>query len=448
LLVSAGVLSGCGTRHGVSMAFAPQSRNVALPKGPPIEDLVTPFDLALSCMRGKIDPSVSFAVGQVIDATGKETYADGGSGKFVTQGAGELVQSALFRAGVTLVNRRDPNIPVIEQNWGLRDLKVQTPVNFYVSGSINGLDFIPGGGVGIDIAGIGTRARQSRILIALDLSLTDAYSSRIVSNISLQKQIFTREIGSSTDRFFGQTLVSLEAGGMEREAVHFAMRQLLNFATLELLGQLTDSASYQECRSLVSPVDSVSAANAAADMDRDSEKSVAVSALRSAGERNREQAEAELASAAPPPSAPGASTSAPPAASAPMTLKARALSQRAASFAGRAIAAADQAKKADNLEEAEKLAADVVQYLTTAVKALQSAAAEGLTGPEGDAAAMLVEQAMSAAQSAQQEVLRLRSLQQPEEATAETLAAPIPAPSAPRNQIPGTLESQSDGLEP
>lgn len=437
LLVSAGVLSGCGTQHGVNMAFAPQSKAVALPKGPPIEDLVTPFDLALSCMQGKIDPSVSFAVGQVIDATGKETYSDGGSGKFVTQGAGELVQSALFRAGVTLVNRRDPNIPVIEQNWGLRDLKVQTPVNFYVSGSINGLDFIPGGGVGVDIAGIGTRARQSRILIALDLSLTDAYSSRIVSNISLQKQIFTREIGSSADRFFGQTLVSLEAGGMEREAVHFAMRQLLNFATLELLGQLTDSASYQECRSLVSPVDSVSAANGAADLDRDSVKSVAVNALRSAGDRNRKQAEVEaelvLASSAPPSQG----------AMAPLTPKARALAQRATSFAGRAIAAADGAKRAGSIEEAETLAADVVKFVTTAAQTLQAGAAEGLRGPEGDAAALLVEQAMSAAQAAQQEVLRLRSLRQDSDAVGAEIE-----PSTPRNQIPGTIESQSDGLDP
>lgn len=430
LLVSAGVLSGCGARHGVSMAFAPQSKNIALPKGPPIEDLVTPFDLALSCMRGKIDPSVSFAVGQVIDATGKETYSDGGSGKFVTQGAGELVQSALFRAGVTLVNRRDPNIPVVEQNWGLRDLKAQTPANFYVSGSINGLDFIPGGGVGIDIAGIGTRARQSRILIALDLSLTDAYSSRIVSNISLQKQIFTREIGSSSDRFFGQTLLSLEAGGMEREAVHFAMRQLLNFATLELLGQLTDSASYQECRSLVSPVDSVSAA----ETDQGGAKSVAVNALRSAGDRNRAQVEAELASSS---TAPAGKV-----ASAPLSPQARALAQRAVSFAGRAIAAADETKKAGSVEEAETLAAVVVKFVTAAAGALQAGAAAGLSGPEGDAAALVVEQAMSAAQAAQQEVLRLRSLQKTEESEASE------ASSAPRNQIPGTLESQSDGLDP
>ena len=32
------------------------------------------------------------------------------SGKFVTQGAGDIVQSALFQAGTTVVNRRDPRI--------------------------------------------------------------------------------------------------------------------------------------------------------------------------------------------------------------------------------------------------------------------------------------------------------------------------------------------------
>ena len=31
-------------------------------------------------------------------------------GKMVTQGAGDMVQSALFQAGVNLMNRRDPRI--------------------------------------------------------------------------------------------------------------------------------------------------------------------------------------------------------------------------------------------------------------------------------------------------------------------------------------------------
>lgn len=154
-------LAACSYPPG---SFEPASRNARLVDGPPIEDVVTSFDTALSCLRGKIQPGIIFAVGQVVDATGKETYADGGTGKFVTQGAGEMVQSALFRAGVSVVNRRDPNISITEANWGIRDIKRQMPVNFYVSGSINSLDFIPGGGVSAQIAGIGRATAKAVFL--------------------------------------------------------------------------------------------------------------------------------------------------------------------------------------------------------------------------------------------------------------------------------------------
>ncbi|MGO4910580.1 CsgG/HfaB family protein [Pseudorhodobacter sp. W20_MBD10_FR17] len=421
---------------GFRLGFMPSTQNIELPKGPPIEDLVTPFDTALSCMQGKLEPSISFAVGQVVDATGKETYADGGSGKFVTQGAGEMVQSALFRAGVTVVNRRDPNIAIVEQNWGIRDLKQQTPANFYVSGSINSLDFIPGGGVAVDVAGMGTRAKQSRILIALDLSMTDAFSGRIVGNVSLQKQIFTREVGSATDRFFGQTLLSLEAGGMEREAVHFAMRQLLNFSTMELLGQLMARETYEECRSLVSPLDgNTRRPSGGLNFEKD-QNEAAIAALKLAKTRNIKEPMQALQQ----PAAPNAKTQAQ---RGPVPQKALELAARATTYAGRAINAAEVATNAKTFDEASSAAAEATQFLAVSAASLKLASQNGLYGPEGDGAAMLVQQAMLAVQQAQQSAMRLKAK---DEAKPEVDTAPVT--TAPRNQIPGTKESQTDQLIP
>ena len=62
--------------------------------------------------------------------TGRESYNDGGAGKYVSQGAADIVQSALFKSGVTIVNRRSMGIPQTEARWGLRDIKGQMPVNF------------------------------------------------------------------------------------------------------------------------------------------------------------------------------------------------------------------------------------------------------------------------------------------------------------------------------
>ena len=70
-LLALSLVNGCSVVDG--FGFTATSKDIPIPKGPPIQDVVTPFDEALSCIRGKIDPSISFAVGQVIDATGKET---------------------------------------------------------------------------------------------------------------------------------------------------------------------------------------------------------------------------------------------------------------------------------------------------------------------------------------------------------------------------------------
>ncbi|WP_420395801.1 CsgG/HfaB family protein [Nioella sp.] len=182
------------------------TRNVDLPEGPPVEEIVTIFDDALHCLRGHIPAGLTFAVGEVVDATGRESYSDGGAGRFISQGAGEMVQSSLFRSGAAVVNRRDPAIAVMETQWGIRDIQRQLPVNFYISGSINSLDFIPGGGASISVAGVGPSYRQSRILVGLDLSMTDALTGRIVASVPLQRQMFSREVGASVGRFFGALL--------------------------------------------------------------------------------------------------------------------------------------------------------------------------------------------------------------------------------------------------
>ncbi|TDQ54600.1 CsgG/HfaB family protein [Phaeovulum veldkampii] len=231
--------------------IAPHDKNAKLVQGPPIADVQTPFDQALTCLNGKISPRLRFAVGIIPDLTGREQYNDGGAGKFVSQGAGEVVQSALFKAGVSLVNRRDQMVSTNEASWGIRTMRQQVPADFYVSGSINSLDFIPGGATYAVIGGIGPRYRQNRILIALDLSVTNATTGQIVANIPLQKQIFADEWGITGARFAGNTLVDADAGVQQREPLNFALRQVLYLATFELLTQLMPVRQYAECRSLI-----------------------------------------------------------------------------------------------------------------------------------------------------------------------------------------------------
>src|SRR5690625_150468 len=236
-------LAGCAGGTGVEMPV----KNAPMVQGPPVQDIVTPYDEALMCLDGQINRNFTFAVGAVLDQTGKEQLTDGGAGRFITQGAGDIIQSALFKAGTTLVNRRDPRVIVSEIQWGLRDPSSLLPAAFHITGSINSLDFIPGSGFDVSISGIGPRYRQHRILVGLDLAVTETSTGRIVANVPLQKQVYAEEFGIGVGRFFGDTLVSLDVGGQNREALHFALREMLNLATVELLTQMMPETEWVHC---------------------------------------------------------------------------------------------------------------------------------------------------------------------------------------------------------
>lgn len=410
-------------------ALTPSEEDARLVQGPPVRNIATPFDPALECLNGRIGKDIAFSVGNVTDSTGKEQYSDGGSGKFVTQGAGDMIQSALFRAGLTVVNRRDPNIPLAESNWGIRNIKVQTASDFYITGSINSLDFIPGGGAEISIAGVGPRYRQSRILIGVDLSMTSAHSGEIVANSSMQKQIYAEEFGISANRFFDKTLTNIEIGGMEREALHNALRQVLSYATFDLLAQILDGSNVQPCAQKVG-VEGVILAGSNAPY-RHGDGSVLREARAAAAEAAKAAQAAPSGQGGPAPAGqaqrPGAPVQVP--------AEARRLGNAATSYAAKAIAVADSVLTAQTAEEASKAADEALRYMTLAIQALRAAAAKGLTGPEGDAAATLVEKAIASAQGAQK-------LATEKAASAPEAPAPAPqaAPVAPPEETPPIRE--------
>lgn len=435
LLLNAIAIGLFGCSDGLSPAVnTPQTENAELVQGPPAELIVTPFDAALSCVKGKISPDLSFSVGAIADNTGKEQYADGGSGKYISQGAGDMVQSALFAAGLTVVNRRDPNIVLAESNWGLRPIASQTPSDFFVTGSVTSLDFIPGGGGRVEIAGVGPRYRQSRILIGLDLALTASHSGKIVGNAAVQKQLFAEELGFSANRFMGKALLAVDIGAAEREAVHLALRQALSFATLSLLSQVMTESAVADCSAKV-PAHSVVAAPAellavAGDGSELAAASAAAAKAKAAAATPSQPAAAGGAGARLPADArPGQGNAGPPGAKSPPD--AVKLANAATSYAARSIAAADSVLQAREKAEASGAANEAAQYMTLAIQSLREAAAKGLTGPEGDAAATLVENAIRATEAAHKFIAASDLPEESAPAATSQPADPAPTESGP-----------------
>jgi hypothetical protein len=98
------------------------------------------------------------------------------------------------------------------------------------------------------VAGIGARSRQNRILVGADIYMTDARTGRIVGGVPLQKQLVASEMGLGVGRFFGTTLTDVDAGIVEREALNFALRQMLSLATFELLTTVMQPRHWLPCR--------------------------------------------------------------------------------------------------------------------------------------------------------------------------------------------------------
>lgn len=224
------VLAGCA-----GSGVADRETNAPLFEGPPVTNIITAYDRALSCLSAVIPQNRTFAVGEVSDQTGKYTNADEGTGSYITQGAGDMVQAALHEVGVPVVNRRDPRVMQLEAQWGVSDTANFAPSDFFITGSINTLDFLPGGGADVRVAGVGPRYRQYRAIVGLDLAMTNTRTGEVVASSSLMKQIVGEEVGIGVANFFGEYLVEVDIGGGNREAMQFALRPMLKRAVFDLL---------------------------------------------------------------------------------------------------------------------------------------------------------------------------------------------------------------------
>lgn len=204
---------------------------------PPVKQNVTPYDDALMCLGAHMEGGKSaplITVGRVNDLTGKQAISDGGSGAYITQGGPDIVMGAVMTTGsFRLVNTQDvPLSNIIAQRLGA---DARLAPSYYVAGSVNTLDFVPGGGVEVGVAGVGAGYRQYSLLVGIDLFLVDGKTDAVIASTKMLKRVTAQEIKAGLTRFFGTTLVDISAGVQQREALHVALRGMLKYATYDLL---------------------------------------------------------------------------------------------------------------------------------------------------------------------------------------------------------------------
>lgn len=240
----------------------------------------TPYTGALECLAEDATNTQylnqyrhTVAVGQVKDLTGKYDYEQGGYK--VTQGASDMMTSALFKTGAyRVVDRNNMEITELERSLAGQQLVREFDLNdnqkvrkvsagevigsdYKIVGSITELNYnISSGGGEIQVFGVGANVRIYVADIGIDMFLVDTKTTEVVDYTSVKKQLVGYETRAGIFRFFDNELYDVSLGNKKQEPIQLAVRSALEHAAYEFTEKLYGEAS-ATCRDLKDEADNL-----------------------------------------------------------------------------------------------------------------------------------------------------------------------------------------------
>jgi len=211
----------------------------------PVTSNDTPYSQCLRNLKSVAASNLPvFAVGEIADKTGQVSYYDK-AGNNLTQGAAEMVMSALYKTGKAhLVERYDLRIPLAEIKLAEQN-RLNRPIDafgklpstdFILVGALTELNYnIVTSGVGLRVAGIGAGVRMAVVNVALDLRVINSKNFAVSYVTSLQKQIYGYEVSADIFRFFDTTFVELQAGHVRNEPLQLGVRAVAEMAVYQIM---------------------------------------------------------------------------------------------------------------------------------------------------------------------------------------------------------------------
>jgi curli biogenesis system outer membrane secretion channel CsgG len=211
----------------------------------PVTSNDTPYSQCLRRLQTvSADNLPVFAVGEIADKTGQVQYYDK-AGNNLTQGAAEMVMSALYKTGKAhLVERYDLRIPLAEVklaeqnrlNRSVDNFGKLPSTDFIIVGALTELNYnIVTGGAGLRVAGIGAGARMAVVNVAMDLRVINSKNFAVSYVSTLQKQIYGYEVSADVFRFFDTTFVELQAGHVRNEPLQLGVRSVAEMAVYQIM---------------------------------------------------------------------------------------------------------------------------------------------------------------------------------------------------------------------
>jgi len=248
-VASALLVAGCATGPYPSKGIEPTFSF-------PVTDNQTPYSTCLGGLRDVPGNNLPiFAVGEIADKTGQINYDE--NGHALTQGATEMVISALYKTGkARMVERFDLRIPLAEVRLAeqgrlsrsIEDYGQLPASDFVLVGALTELNYnIVSEGAQLFIKGIGGGARTVVINVALDLRVINSRNFSVPYVTSLQKQIYGFEVEANIFRFFGDTLVEFDAGRIQNEPLQLGVRSVAEMAVYQIMTDFLGLPSKDGC---------------------------------------------------------------------------------------------------------------------------------------------------------------------------------------------------------
>ncbi len=241
-------LVGCGTTDF--------SKTVEEIKGPPVRNVVGPYDRAKACMAQIPEvKSIKITVGEIKDTTGQVNLAEGGTGTFITQGATDMFNSTLAEIGVQLVELSSEYRSTVD--WlGSKKIKgsIKTP-QFVVMGSISALSFTQSSVLEARVFGAGPKAKVHRAFGRMDVRLVTLPFGKTAGGVtvaysSVDKQFVAVEgevgVGTFIGAGSGLTYASFRIGASKREPMQHAIGFMVDYASVDLVALLLEQLSVEK----------------------------------------------------------------------------------------------------------------------------------------------------------------------------------------------------------
>lgn len=192
------------------------------------------------------ETKIPIAVYAIRDNTGQLKADMGAASTVVTQGATEMLITALHRSRqFKILDRSNFADFINEQNLVVQNRVVSgqgpglgqmTGARYLISGAITEYQVSKEtGGIGLAIAGKGGSKEYAKATTAIDLRVTDTTTGEVVWAESFKGEIIGEQVGLQVFSFLGKNIVEFETGKGEQEVINLIIRTLLEEALFLLV---------------------------------------------------------------------------------------------------------------------------------------------------------------------------------------------------------------------